>query len=138
MQRRLPPMANHELGDEYSDLPVGCVCSTSKDVIDQRHKDEAVGGTEQNKLRRSKTRGTDRVHDVMLEHGANLRRAVFGVDMDRFNVAADLQGKAKSLFRDACPAVEWDDDERLSQVSEVNRSCHRDSPGDAVIVVFDR
>jgi len=131
-------MTNHELGDEYSDLPVWVRVFDFQNVIDQRHKDEAVGRTQQNKLRRSKTRGTDGVHHIMLEHGADIRRAVFGVDMDRFNVAADLQCKPQSLLRDACPTVEWDDDERLSQVSEVDGSCHRDCAGDATIVAFDR
>ena len=94
MQRRLHQWRTTELGDEYSDLPVWVRVFNFQNVIDQRHKNEAVGGNEQNKLRRSETRGTDGVHHVMLEHGANIRRAVFGVDMDRFNVAANLQGKA--------------------------------------------
>ena len=44
VERRLPPMANHELGDKYSDLPVSVRVFDFQDVIDQRHRDEAVGG----------------------------------------------------------------------------------------------
>ena len=35
-------------------------------------------------------------------------------------MAADLMAKRESLFRDACPAADRDDDERLGQVAEVD------------------
>jgi hypothetical protein len=40
---RLPPMANHEFGDQYSDLAVRVRVFNFQDVIDQGHEHEAVG-----------------------------------------------------------------------------------------------
>ena len=53
-------------------------------------------------------------------------------------MAADLQGEAKSFFGNARPSVEWDDDQRLSKVGEVDRRFDVDGAPDTIIVAFDR
>ena len=134
---RLPPVANYQLGNEHGDLTVRVRAFHLQDVIDQGHEDEAVRGADQDKLRRGKTRGQHRSHHIPFEHRANLSRAVLGIDVDRLDVAADLEGKAQSFFSNAGPSVEWDDDQRLSKVGKVDGSFDVDGPSDTIVVAFD-
>jgi hypothetical protein len=50
----------------------------------------------------------------------HLVAALLGIDMDRFDVVAQLHGEAKAFFGDARPAVERNDDQRLGEIVDTD------------------
>ena len=63
--------------------------------------------------------------------------AFFGVDVDGLDLVADLHGEAQTLFGDAGPAVDGDDDEGRIEVVEADGAVDGDIAGDAAVVAFD-
>src|SRR6267378_4198756 len=58
-------------------------------------------------------------------------------DVHSLDLIADLQGEAQTLFRDAGPAVQGNDDKRLSEVVDAYGAIDDNLAADAVVVAFD-
>src|ERR1700733_13097293 len=136
VKRSLPPMFDDEFRDQNGDLAGRIVALQLQNVIDQRQYDEAIGCRQKNQSGTGLPRVMQRRYDILLPHPLHLIAALLGVDVDRLNVIADLQGEAEAFFGDAGPAVKGNDDEGLCEIIDAHRAIDSDLFANAGIVGF--
>src|SRR6266851_6647079 len=109
-----------------------------QDVLDQRRYDKTVRRGQKNELGNGLPRIAHRPGDISPPHLPDLVTALLGVDVHSLDLIADLQGEAQTLFGDAGPAIQRNDDERLREVIDAHRAIEDDLSADAVVMAFDR